>query len=300
MPSSSLNDSIDYAELPTIPLAAAVESTRQIEVPADAAAERVEQTLDEIDDLWKLLPVDKRQRPAEVDYDIPADLTVSIVVPVYNERATILDVLARLKALPIRTEIIVVDDCSSDGTRGWLETIKGASGLQLILKDQNEGKGAALRSGFAVATGEIIVVQDADLEYDPADILQVIKPVVTGEADVAYGSRFLADEHQDPSLFHRMVNRVLTGMSNAFTGLRLTDMETCHKAFRRGVIRSMKLQQNRFGFEPEVTAKIARRRFRISEIPVSYSARGYDQGKKIGVRDAFNALYCIVRYGIAD
>jgi glycosyltransferase involved in cell wall biosynthesis len=211
-----------------------------------------------------------------------------------------MNVIARVKALPINTEIVVVDDCSTDGTRGWLETIKGATGLTLIFKDKNEGKGAALKSGFAAAKGEIIVVQDADLEYDPNDILHVIRPLIEGTADVAYGSRFLGDVPQDPSLFHRFVNRSLTELSNYLTGLRLTDMETCYKAFRKGVLRTIDLRQQRFGFEPEVTAKVARQRYRIVEMPVSYSARGYAEGKKIGVRDAFNALYCIIRYAIAD
>jgi glycosyltransferase involved in cell wall biosynthesis len=296
MPTSSLNDTIDYVEIPIIPS----DRSRPDDTPIEPTIERVKQTLDEIEELWELLPIEDQPPVPDVDYDIPEDLVLSIVVPVYNERATILDVITRLKALPIKTEIIVVDDSSTDGTRGWLETIKGASGLRVIFKGQNEGKGAALQTGFAASTGDIVVVQDADLEYDPSDIMRVIKPLVTGNADVAYGSRFLCDEHQDPSLFHRLVNRGLTNFSNLFTGLRLTDMETCHKAFRRGVIRVLDLRQRRFGFEPEVTAKIARRRFRVTEVPISYSARGYAEGKKIGVRDAFNALYCIVRYGVAE
>jgi glycosyltransferase involved in cell wall biosynthesis len=147
-------------------------------------------------------------------------------------------------------------------------------------------------------TGDVVIVQDADLEYDPRDILPVIRPIVTGEADVVYGSRFLDNAHQDRSLVHRAGNRVLTGLSNLLTGLRITDMETCYKAFRRDVLRSFEIQQNRFGFEPEVTAKIARRKFRVQEVPVRYAARGYAEGKKIGIKDLFNALYCIARYGI--
>ena len=168
------------------------------------------------------------------------------------------------------------------------------------MKQQNEGKGAALRDGFAAATGEIIVVQDADLEYDPREIERVIAPIVAGEADVVYGSRYLQRGGNDRSLVHRLINWSLTAASNCFTRLRLTDMETCHKAFRAHIVRELPLRQNRFGFEPEVTAKIARRHYRVQETPISYTPRGYAQGKKIGIRDAFNTLYCIVRYGLAD
>ena len=295
MPVSSLNASIDYTELPATPLPKTPASA-----PNDPVINRVERTLDKVNDLWDLLPLDERPNTPTLDYEIPAELTISIVIPVYNERATILDVIARVKALPLNTEIVVVDDCSTDGTRGWLETIKGAEGLQIIFKDENAGKGAALQTGFAAANGQIIVVQDADLEYNPNDILQVIQPLVEGTADVAFGSRFLGDEPQDPSLFHRLVNRTLTELSNYCTGLRLTDMETCYKAFHRGVLGTIDLRQNRFGFEPEITAKVARRRYRVVERPISYAARGYDEGKKIGVRDAFNAIYCIFRYAVAD
>jgi glycosyltransferase involved in cell wall biosynthesis len=235
-----------------------------------------------------------------LDYELPAGFRLSVVIPVYNEKATIMEVIARVHALPLCTEIIVVDDCSTDGTRGWLETLRGAPGLRLIFQPRNAGKGAALRTGFAAATGDVVVVQDADLEYDPRDIPAVIHPIVADEADVVYGSRFLGDEPQDESFCHRLINRVFTESSNLFTGLRLTDMETCYKAFRRDVLRELKLRQNRFGFEPEVTAKLARRKYRIAERRITYNARGYAQGKKIGIRDAFNALYCIVRYGIAD
>ncbi len=257
---------------------------------------RAERTLAEIDSLWDLLEIDEPPAP----FVMPADLRVSVVIPVYNEKTTIFDVIARVKALPFETEIIVVDDCSTDGTRGWLETVRGAPGLKLILKDQNEGKGAALRSGFEAATGQIVVVQDADLEYDPSDIETVIRPIITGEADVSYGSRYFYRRSNDRSFLHRLANHALTAASNLFTGLRLTDMETCHKAFRTSVIRNLPLKQNRFGFEPEVTAKLARRKYRVTETPSSYKPRGYAEGKKIGILDAFNALYCIARYGLAD
>ena len=258
---------------------------------------RAEKKLAEIESLWDLMAIDEEP---PVPFVIPDSLRVSVVIPVYNEKKTVFDVIARVKALPFETEIIVVDDCSTDGTRGWLETVRGAPGLKLILKDQNEGKGAALRSGFAVATGQVIVVQDADLEYDPRDIENVIRPIVAGDADVSYGSRYLYRRSSDRSFLHRMANRALTTASNLFTGLRLTDMETCHKAFRANVIRDLPLKQDRFGFEPEVTAKLARRKYRVTETPSSYKPRSYAQGKKIGLRDALNAIYCIARYGLAD
>lgn len=258
---------------------------------------RAERHLAELESLWALIEIDE-EPPSPVV--VPEGLRVSVVIPVYNEKKTIFDVIARVRALPFETEIIVVDDCSTDGTRGWLETVRGAPGLKLILKDQNEGKGAALRSGFEAATGQIIVVQDADLEYDPRDIETVIRPIIAGEADASYGSRYFYRRNGDRSFFHRLVNRALTTASNMLTGLRLTDMETCHKAFRTCVIRDLPLNQNRFGFEPEVTAKLARRKYRVAETPSSYTPRGYAEGKKIGIRDALNAVYCIVRYGLAD
>ncbi|HUG71501.1 MAG TPA: glycosyltransferase family 2 protein [Pirellulaceae bacterium] len=265
--------------------------------PAADVVSRAESKLAEIESLWDTM---MRDEVPAAPFEMPKDLRVSVVIPVYNEKRTIFDVIARVKALPFETEIIVIDDCSTDGTRGWLETVRGAPGLKLIFKDQNEGKGAALRTGFAAATGHVVVVQDADLEYDPRDIENVIRPIVAGEADVSYGSRYFYRRSSDRSFCHRLVNRVLTAASNLFTGLRLTDMETCHKAFRTSVIRNLPLKQNRFGFEPEVTAKLARRKYRVTETPSSYKPRGYAEGKKIGIRDAVNAFYCIARYGLAD
>ena len=268
-------------ECPAVPLVTSASASTTNEVVA-----RVEKTLEEVDALWAMMAtdgVDAALRPAARQ-----DVRVSIVIPVYNEKRTVLDVIERVRQLPFGKEIIVVDDCSTDGTRGWLETIRETPGLKLILKQQNEGKGAALRDGFAAATGEIIVVQDADLEYDPREIERVIAPIVAGEADVVYGSRYLQRGGNDRSLVHRLIN------------WSLTDMETCHKAFRAHIVRELPLRQNRFGFEPEVTAKIARRHYRVQETPISYTPRGYAQGKKIGIRDAFNTLYCIVRYGLAD
>jgi glycosyltransferase involved in cell wall biosynthesis len=257
---------------------------------------RVEETLEEIDSLWDYVEIDD----VPTDSGLPADLLVSVVIPVYNEKKTVLDVIARVKGLPFNKEIIVVDDCSTDGTRGWLETLRGAPGLELICKDKNEGKGAALRDGFEIAKGHVVVVQDADLEYDPRDLEKVIQPIAAGDADVVYGSRYLFRTSGDRSFAHRMVNRAITCASNLFTGLRLTDMETCHKAFRTNVIRELPLKQRRFGFEPEVTAKVARRDYRVLERPVRYLPRSYAQGKKIGILDALNAMFCVVRYGLAD
>ena len=236
----------------------------------------------------------------ELDGGNQVALVTSIVIPVYNEERTILRVLTRLAALPFAKELIVVDDCSQDGTREILKRFEGMPGLRLILKETNAGKGAALRTGFEHVTGDIVVVQDADLEYDPADIPHVIAPLMKDEADVVFGSRFIGDEVHDKSAVHRFGNWLLTAASNLFTGVRLTDMETCYKAFRRCVLKDLTIAQNRFGVEPEMTAKLVRLGYRIVEVPISYKARGYKEGKKIGIRDLFKAFYCIVRYGVAD
>lgn len=255
--------------------------------------------LDQLDRLWTLLEASE-EPSAPIDYALPESFKLSVVIPVFNEAATILQVLRRVRSLGMPLEIIVVDDCSTDGTREVLRSLARDSDLRLILMDHNEGKGAALRTGFQAATGSVVVIQDADEEYDPRDLPAVIRPIVQGEADVVYGSRFLGDEPQDRSWLHRLINRVLTQSSNLLTGLRLTDMETCYKAFRRDVLLDLPLQQNRFGFEPEVTAKLARRGHSILEVPIRYRPRSYAEGKKIGWRDAFNALYCILRYGMRD
>jgi glycosyltransferase involved in cell wall biosynthesis len=295
MPSTDLADFADLAATlaDTTPMAP--------QAPADSdALARVNYTLDALQRLADLLAVEDGYEPAERDFVIPRNFKISVVIPVYNEERTIQRVLARVAALPIPKEIIIVDDASTDGTRQLLSQYECARDVHVIFKPQNEGKGAALRTGFRRVTGDVVVVQDADLEYDPRDILPVIKPIVCGEADVVYGSRFLDSQPQDRSLVHTLGNRALTAASNLTTGLRLTDMETCYKAFRREVIRSFEIQQNRFGFEPEVTAKIARRKYRLAEVPIHYAARGYAEGKKIGVKDLFNALYCILRYGVRD
>lgn len=265
---------------------------------ADDTIARIQYTLDDLQRLADLLAVEDGYEPAVRDFDLPRSFKLSIVIPVYNEERTIQQVLTRVAALPVPKEIVIVDDASTDGTREILCQVECAAEVHVIFKPLNEGKGAALRTAFRRVTGDVVIVQDADLEYDPRDILPVIKPIVCGEADVVYGSRFLGNAHQDRSVVHRLGNRVLTGLSNLLTGLRITDMETCYKAFRRDVLRSFEIEQSRFGFEPEVTAKIARRKARVREVPIRYAARSYAEGKKIGIKDLFNALFCIIRYGL--
>ncbi len=225
---------------------------------------------------------------------------VSVIVPVFNERSTIAQVVSRVAALPLDKEIVIVDDFSTDGTREVLERLEGVAGIRVIYQPVNQGKGAALRTGFLHATGDIVVIQDADLEYDPREIPGLLGPILRGEAEIVYGSRFLDRASADQSWVHRAGNGLLTRMSNLFSGLRLTDMETCYKAFRRDVLGCLQVAQNRFGIEPELTAKLARRGYRFTEVPISYNPRGYAEGKKIGVRDLFKAFWCIGRYGISD
>jgi glycosyltransferase involved in cell wall biosynthesis len=264
------------------------------------ALERVDQTLEQLQRLGDLLTADASYTAPPLDYELPPGFKLSVVIPVYNEQATIREILARVAALPLPLEVVVVDDASTDRTRELIEPLAVAGDIKLVFKRCNEGKGAALRTGFEHATGDVVVIQDADLEYDPRDIVPLVRPIVEGRADVAYGSRFLGDVPQDPSLAHRAINGLLTYASNFFSGLRLTDMETCYKAFRRCAIRAVDIRQNRFGFEPEVTAKLARRGYRFTEVPIRYDARSYAEGKKIGAKDGVNALWCIVRYGLAD
>ncbi len=242
-------------------------------------------------------------------YVIPSSLTLSVVIPIYNERDTLLTVLDRVKAVPIRKEIILVDDGSRDGTRDILGKLKEQpqndpdNTLNIIFHDVNKGKGAAVRTGFLAAQGDVVLIQDADLEYDPSEYPRLLQPIVENKADVVFGSRFLGDQqHRVLYYWHYLANKFLTTLSNCFTNLNLTDMETCYKVFRREVIQEIAptLRQNRFGFEPEITAKVARRRLRVYEMSISYSGRTYDQGKKIGWRDGVKALWCIVRYGLAD
>jgi glycosyltransferase involved in cell wall biosynthesis len=230
-------------------------------------------------------------------YPIPEGFKLSVVIPVYNEERWIQEVIRRVQAVEMPKEIIIVDDCSKDRTREILKTITDEN-VRIFLQERNQGKGAALRRGFAEAIGDVIVVQDADLEYDPAEYPRLLQPIIENKADVVYGSRFIGESHRVLYFWHLIANKVLTLLSNMFTNLNLTDMETCYKVFRREVLQGIKLKSNRFGFEPEVTAKIAKRRphWRIFEIPISYSGRTYEEGKKIGLKDAFNALFCIIRY----
>jgi len=224
---------------------------------------------------------------------------LSVVVPCYNEFNTVLDVLAAIKKAPVLIhEIIVVDDCSTDGTREKLQGITDPL-VRVIYQDRNRGKGAALRTGFSEVTGDVVVIQDADLEYDPQEYPRLLKPIVDNKADVVYGSRFLGnDAHRVVYFWHYVGNKFLTLLSNAFTNINLTDMETCYKMFRVDVLRSIRLVEDRFGIEPEFTAKVAGKKWRIYEVGISYYGRTYLEGKKIGWKDGFRAIYVILKYGL--
>ncbi len=225
---------------------------------------------------------------------------LSVVIPVYNEARTLETVIGKVRAVPIEKEIVAVDDCSSDGSREILDRLR-APDLRVFHHDRNRGKGAALRTGFSEVRGEITLVQDADLEYDPAEYPRLIAPILENRADVVYGSRFLGGGPHRVLLFHHYVaNKFLTFLSNVLTNLNLTDMETCYKVFRTESLRKLTLRCERFGIEPEITAKVARKRFRIYEVPISYHGRDYSEGKKIGWKDAISALYWIVRFRFLD
>ncbi len=242
-------------------------------------------------------------------YAIPEDFLLSVVIPVYNERNTLIPLVECVRKVPIRKEIILVDDGSNDGTIELMQELELQADddpdnrLRIQFHPQNRGKGAALKTGFGFAQGDVVVVQDADLEYDPAEFPRLLQPIICGKADVVYGSRFLGDyAHRVLYFWHYLGNKFLTLLSNCFTNLNLTDMETCYKLFKREVLQDIlpTLKQDRFGFEPEITAKIARRNLRIYELSISYSGRPYEEGKKIGWRDGVKALYCIVRYAWKD
>lgn len=232
--------------------------------------------------------------------------TLSVVIPVYNEERTLRELLRRVQDAPahgLTKDIVIVDDGSQDGTRDVLAGIEQerdglGRGVRVFLQERNQGKGAALRRGFQEARGDFVVIQDADLEYDPQDYDQLLVPLLDGRADVVFGSRFLGGPHRVHLFWHYVANMGLTTLSNAATNLNLTDMETCYKAFRREVIQRIDLQENRFGIEPEITAKVARLGCRVYEVPISYSGRDYSEGKKIGMKDGFRALWCITKYGL--
>ena len=227
---------------------------------------------------------------------------LSVVIPCYNEIGTIEEIVRAVTQSPYpNKEIIIVDDCSQDGTREKLknEIAQLPIVAKVLYHDKNMGKGAALRTGFAAATGDIVIIQDADLEYDPVQYPLIIEPILQGKADVVFGSRFMGGQpHRVVYYWHRLGNGVLTLLSNMFTNLNLTDMETCYKAFRREVIQSITIEENRFGFEPEITAKVAKQRCRIYEVGISYYGRTYEEGKKIGWKDGVRALICIVKYNL--
>ncbi len=239
-------------------------------------------------------------------YSIPDNFLLSVVIPVYNERKTLMKLLDRVREVPVRKEIVLVDDCSQDGTRDLLKSLEQQPNddpmnrLSFQYHEVNRGKGAAVRTGLNRATGDVFIIQDADLEYDPAEIPRLLQPIIQGRADVVFGSRFLGDQpHRVLYYWHYLANKILTMCSNLTTNLNLTDMETCYKLFSKEIMQQIapKLQQERFGIEPELTAKVSAIPCRIFEMSISYHGRTYDEGKKIGLKDGFSALWCIAKYG---
>lgn len=252
-------------------------------------------------------------------------MLISVIIPAYNEIDTISPLLEKVKGTPYNKEIIIVDDGSSDGTREWLSsrfTVHGSqpvsetkpvmnrvidtgkkgflTDVKVIFHEKNSGKGAAIRSGIQAATGDIVIIQDADLEYDPKDYPTLFEPIIEGKADVVYGSRFLGGTHRVFFFWHYVGNKLITLVSNMFTDLNLTDMETCYKAFRREMLEGIRIESNRFGFEPEITAKMARKGCRIYEVPISYYGRSYEEGKKITWKDGVKAVFTIIKYNLLN
>jgi glycosyltransferase involved in cell wall biosynthesis len=245
--------------------------------------------------------VDRRRSPSVVPppEELPWErVRLTVVIPVYNEVATVESLLRRVREVPLELEVIVVDDGSTDGTRALLSRLEGSLIDRLVMHEKNAGKGAALRTGFAHATGDVVVVQDADMEYDPHELPMLLAPILRGKADAVYGSRFLGGPHRVLFFWHSVGNHLLTILSNMFTDVNLTDMETCYKMVRRELLQSLPLSASRFGIEPELTARLAQAGARIYELPVSYHGRSYAEGKKIGWRDGVSALWSIWKYNV--
>jgi len=227
-------------------------------------------------------------------------MKVSVIIPVYNEKSTIEEILKRVEAQEIATEILVIDDGSTDGTRDILAAMNEEGGLRIILHDRNRGKGAAVRTGFQNATGDVFLIQDADLEYDPRDYPALIQPIEEDIADVVYGSRFLGGPRRTVMFWHMVANKLLTFMTNLLYNTILSDMETGYKVFKREIVDGMEIHANSFDFEPEFTAKILKKKVRVYEVPISFNPRDYDEGKKIGMRDAFQAVWTLIKYRFVD